>query len=168
MRRFPRTIRLDISDTRVYERAAEPGEWAVSGAFVFAGRDPEQLSAKERQAFARGFLGVSSFGWSTFVQVAEISEDEYRGVVELLARRAVHDFGAPDRDTAITAAREEAEFVVGLCQHKIHTLLGVEREIGSEGIVERFRVIAPPRDMPHARIWDIVADEENAAPAAKE
>jgi len=30
-----RTIRLDPSDTFVFARAAEPGEWAVSGAFVF-------------------------------------------------------------------------------------------------------------------------------------
>jgi len=30
-----RTIRLDPSDTFVFERAAEPGEWAVSGAFAF-------------------------------------------------------------------------------------------------------------------------------------
>ena len=29
-----RTIRLDPSDTFVFERAAEPGEWAVSGAFM--------------------------------------------------------------------------------------------------------------------------------------
>ena len=31
-----RTIRADASDTFVFERAAEPGEWAVSGAFAFA------------------------------------------------------------------------------------------------------------------------------------
>ncbi len=30
-----RTIRLDASDTFVFDGAAEPGEWAVSGAFVF-------------------------------------------------------------------------------------------------------------------------------------
>ena len=32
MLKFPRTIRLDPSDTFVFEWAAEPGEWAVSGA----------------------------------------------------------------------------------------------------------------------------------------
>jgi hypothetical protein len=30
-----RTVRLDASDTFVFGAAAEPGEWAVSGAFVF-------------------------------------------------------------------------------------------------------------------------------------
>ena len=34
-----RTIRLDPSDTFVFERAAKPGEWAVSGAFVFWNND---------------------------------------------------------------------------------------------------------------------------------
>src|SRR5262245_3275662 len=32
-----RTIRLDPSDTFVFDKAAEPGEWAVSGGFAFAG-----------------------------------------------------------------------------------------------------------------------------------
>ena len=57
-----RTIRLDPSDTFVFERAAEPGEWAVSGAFMFADADPETLEGKPRAAFRGGFLGVASFG----------------------------------------------------------------------------------------------------------
>ncbi len=43
MLKFPRTIRLDPSDTFVFERAAVPGEWAVSGAFAFWNRDPARL-----------------------------------------------------------------------------------------------------------------------------
>src|SRR5674476_552873 len=35
MLKLPRTIRLDPSDTFVFERAANPGEWAVSGTFMF-------------------------------------------------------------------------------------------------------------------------------------
>ena len=46
-----RTIRLDPSDTFVFERAAEPGEWAVSGAFMFSDADPNQLDGKPRAAF---------------------------------------------------------------------------------------------------------------------
>ena len=37
-----RTIRLDPSDTFVFENAAEPGEWAVTGTFMFADDDPER------------------------------------------------------------------------------------------------------------------------------
>ena len=48
-----RTIRLDPSDTFVFERAAEPGEWAVSGGFVFVDADPGQLPGKARAAYAR-------------------------------------------------------------------------------------------------------------------
>ena len=43
-----RTIRLDPSDTFVFEHAAEPGEWAVSGAFVFWNEDVAQLEGKAR------------------------------------------------------------------------------------------------------------------------
>ena len=38
--KLPRTIRLDPSDTFVYACAAEPGEWAVTGTFLFFGIDP--------------------------------------------------------------------------------------------------------------------------------
>ena len=57
MLKFPRTIRLDPSDTFLFERAAEPGEWAVSGAFVFWNRDPATLGQKQRVALVRAFSG---------------------------------------------------------------------------------------------------------------
>jgi len=71
-----RTIRLDPSDTFVFEKAAEPGEWAVSGAFVFWNTDAAALEGKARSAFRGGFLGVASLGWSTLVQIAEASGDD--------------------------------------------------------------------------------------------
>ena len=71
--KLPRTIRLDQSDTFVYARAAEPGEWAVTGTFLFFGVDPASLSGKDRQAFRAGFLGLDSFGWSTLAVVTEAS-----------------------------------------------------------------------------------------------
>src|SRR5262245_33215601 len=75
-----RTIRLDPSDTFVFERAAEPGEWAVSGAFMFV--DPAALEGKARAAFRGGFLGVASLGWSTLVQIVEASEADRAALVE--------------------------------------------------------------------------------------
>jgi hypothetical protein len=68
-----RTIRLDPSDTFVFETAAAPGEWAVSGAFVFWDSEPAALQGKARTAFRSGFLGVDSLGWSTLVQIVEAS-----------------------------------------------------------------------------------------------
>ncbi len=62
MIRLPRTIRLDRSDTVIFAPAAEPGEWAVPGTFLFAGRDAASLDRKERIAFRSGFLGVAGFG----------------------------------------------------------------------------------------------------------
>ena len=41
-----RTIRLDPSDTFVFDKAAEPGEWAVPGAFAFLDADPPALQGK--------------------------------------------------------------------------------------------------------------------------
>ncbi len=157
--RFPRVIRLDESDPRIFERAAEPGEWAVPGAFAFADADAGSLTGKRLQAFARGFLGTRSFGRTTLVEVATIDAADYDAVVERLALHFITDYGAPDLDAALPAAREEAEFAAGLCDYKTHTLLAVERELGEEGVVERFRAIIPSRVPNHAQIWSIEEEE---------
>jgi hypothetical protein len=156
--RFPRTIRFDVSDEQVFERAAEPDEWAVSGAFAFADVDPGSLSGKRRQAFRSGFLGTRTFGWSTFAVIAEIGPDELEAVVEALARHFVAHYGAPSLEAASLVARAETEFAAGLCDHKINTLIAVEREFGPKGIVERFRTVEPAAGGGHAKIWTIVDD----------
>jgi hypothetical protein len=109
-----RTIRLDPSDTFVFEKAAEPGEWAVSGAFAFAHVDPATLEGKTRAAFRSGFLGIDSLGWSTLVQIVEASKEDRIAAVELLAQRLVERFGAPDLATARPAAEDEVAFAASL------------------------------------------------------
>ena len=52
-----RTIRLDPSDTFVFPRAAEPGEWAVTGSFLFGGPAPSARAAQGTAAFRSGCLG---------------------------------------------------------------------------------------------------------------
>src|SRR5919201_6507285 len=101
-----RTIRLDASDTFVFERAAEPGEWAVSGAFMFSECNPDTLEGKTRAAFRAGFLGIHSFGWSTLVQVVEASAQDRSAVISELARHLITRFGAPDPTMARAAAKE--------------------------------------------------------------
>ena len=163
--RFLRTIRLDASDEQVFERAAAPREWAVPGAFAFADAAPETLSGRTGQAFARGFLGTESFGWSTLVAVAEITAAELEAVIEALARHFVEQYGAPSLEVARAAARAETEFAGSLSGHPVNTLVAVERAFGPDGIVERFRTIAPLEGGRHARIWAIVPDDGPARDA---
>jgi hypothetical protein len=163
--RFLRTIRLDASDEQVFERAAAPGELAVPGAFAFAHTPPEALCGKSGQAFAHGFLGTESFGWSTLVAVAEITPAGLEAVIEALARHFVDGYGAPDLEVARAAARAESEFAMSLCEHPANTLIAVERALGPDGIVERFRTIAPLAGGRHAKIWSIVPDDERASGA---
>ena len=138
---LPRTIRLDPSDTFVYARAAEPGEWAVTGTFLFFGTDVAALDGKARQAFRGGFLGVESFGWSTLAVVTEASKEDRRAAVETLAGQLVARCGAPDIDTARIAAAEEVEFARSLCDHPVGTLLALKRSAEGEGIRESFRTL---------------------------
>ena len=83
--KFLRVIRLDDSDTQVYEQVSRPGEWAVPGSFAFLDMDAESLQGKQLQAFKSGFLGTQSFGWTTLVEIAEIDDDAYQQVIDRLA-----------------------------------------------------------------------------------
>ena len=144
--KLPRAIRLDPSDTFVFDRAADPGEWVVSGAFMFNGRDPDALGAKEKVAFRSGWLGVEGLGWSTLAIVTDITEEEHLEALDVLARH-IHDlFGAPSLEAARSAADEELAFAASLCEHPQQTLLAVQRTFENGEIRERFRTIAPRED----------------------
>lgn len=159
--RFPRTIRLDESDAAVYDHAAAPGEWAVSGAFAYSELAAGDLQGKTRQAFAHGFLGLESFGRSTLVVVTDIDQTSYDGIVELLAQHFVDHYGAPDIAAARPVAEEEAAFAASLCDHPVNTLLAVSRELEERGVVESFRVITPEAPKSHAKIWEIVEQDSD-------
>lgn len=166
--RLPRAVRLDQSDLHVFEHPCEVGEWAIPGSFAFAGFDPAQLQGKAQIAFKSAWLGLTSFGHTTLVEVAEISEAEFFAAVERLARHIEEVYDAPSFGHALAAARQELEDAAGLCEHKLGTLLAIEREPGDEGFVERFRVIEPARAGDHAKIWEILPDnsEDDAAGGA--
>lgn len=153
-----RTIRFDASDSHVYARAASPDEWAVPGGFEFAGSDTAERTGKTRQAFANGFLGLTSFGRCTFATVSEIMPDELALAEQALAQHFVETYGAPDLAAALPEAQAEIGFAIELCQDMpINTVLTLRRIIDASGeIREEFRTINAPTGEPqHARIWTI-------------
>ncbi len=141
--RLPRAIRLDPSDTFVFRRVAEPGEWLVTGSFLFEPAGVATLDAKARAAFRSGFLGVSSFGWSTLAVVAEATPAERAAAVARLAEHLVGKLGAPDHATALAAAEEEVAFAASLCDHPAQTLLALHRSVEDGALRERFRTLQP-------------------------
>ncbi len=144
MTRLPRTIRLDPSDRVVFAHAAEPGEWAVPGTFLFWGRLPGHLSRKEAIAFRSGFLGVNSFGHSTLVAVQDASTEERAAVVETLARQLVVHLGAPSLAAALPAAEEEVVLAESLCRgHDLNALIALHRTHDGGAIREQFRTLKP-------------------------
>jgi Family of unknown function (DUF6505) len=151
-----RTIQLDASDSFVFEKPAEPGEWAVSGAFAFVRSDPENLQGKARTAFRAGFLGLTSLGRSTLVQIVEASEADRRTVVEALAVQLVSRFGAPDLPTARLAAEEETEFVASLCDHPPGVLVAVTRRLENGAIREAFRTLRPREGTGHTHAFEFL------------
>jgi hypothetical protein len=157
-----KTIRFDASDDRVFDLAAAPEEWAVSGAFAFASLGADAVDGKTRQAFANGFLGLMSFGRSTFATVAEATHEDLEEIERRLAERFVCAHAAPGLEAALPAAREEAAFVVDLCRDAaVNTVFTVRRAWDARGqIKEEFRTIRAPTGEPlHAKIWKVVDDE---------
>ena len=160
-----RTIRLDPSDTFVFERAAEPGEWAVPGAFVFWDADPSALAGKARAAFRAGLLGISSLGWSTLAQIVEASEADHAAAVDALARQLVAHFGAPGLDQARAAAGEELAFASSLCVHPVDTLIAVHRTHEDGEIREAFRSLrrrGGPKPLRAFSFLEVEGEEEAA------
>lgn len=140
LRKLLRTIRMDPSDTFVFERAAAPGEWAVTGTFLFAGRDVVTLPKKMQTAFRAGFAGVETLGFSTLAVVTDLEPGHAQEALDNLSRSLVEKLGAPDMETAQTAAAEELVFASELCEgHAAGTLIALHRTLEDGQIRERFR-----------------------------
>jgi len=162
--KFLRTVRFDASDSQVFARCAEAGEWAVPGSFEFLDTDPQQLDGKLLQAFSNGFLGTRTFGWSSLVEIAQISDDEFQQVIDCLAQHFIQSHGAPHIAAALPAASDEAHYASTVCEYPLHTLLAIEREFGDEGIVESLKVIQQRSADDHAQIklWGLDESPKNS------
>lgn len=159
-----RTIRLDPSDTFVFERVAEPGEWAVSGAFSFWSEDATKFEGKIRTAFRSGMLGVSSLGWSTLAQIVNAEAADRKDVTETLARHLVDHFGAPDISAASAAAEEEVAFTESLCIHPAGTLIAVRRSCEGGQIREAFRTLRPRGGPRGSKVFSFIEVEGEEEP----
>lgn len=168
--KLPRTLRLDPSDSFVFEPAAEPGEWAVAGSFRFFDQDVAALAGKARAAFRAGFLGIDSLGSSTLVVVTPASAQERQDAVALLTGRLHARFGAPDLGAAEQAAREEIDFAASLCDHPAGTIIAMHRTLERGEIRERFRTLSRREpitggDLLHgaARAFEFIETDEEGA-----
>ena len=159
MPKLLRVIQLDASDQRIFDPPATPGEWAVPGTFAFWDADLEHLQGTARQAFAHGFLGIPSFGRSTLVEVAEINTQELKVVILHLAEHLVAHYGAPNIKTALPAAQEEVHYASSLCDHPLHSLIVLSREVNGEEITENFSRVNPPSGADHSHIplWELIS-----------
>ena len=163
-----RTIRLDASDTFVFEKAAEPGEWAVSGAFAFWNRDAASLEGKARSAFRSGFLGVSTLGWSTLVQIVAATGEDRLHLRDMLSKQLMEKFGAPTRDEARAAAEEEIAFAESLCTQPQDTLIAVHRTFEDGTVRESFRTLRPRSGEKPARAFSFLEVEGQDEPAVEQ
>jgi hypothetical protein len=159
-----RTIRLDASDTYVFDRSAEPSEWAVSGAFAFWNSDPAKLQGKSRAAFRSGFLGVKSLGWSTLVQIVEANEQDRSALIDLLGNQLLEHFGAPTIAAAKTAAEEEVAFAESLCTVPNDSIIAVHRAFENGAVRETFRALRAKEGAKPTRAFSFIESEDDGEP----
>lgn len=139
-----RVIRLDESDVEVYADPAEPGEWAIPGTFAFSNWTEAEVTGKDGQAFAHGWLGLTSFGRASVVAVAPVTEAERVALVDILAFHFAEAWGAPGPEAARPVAEEEIAQMAGLCEgQEENTLIVLERALTDAGVKDRFRLIPP-------------------------
>ncbi len=159
MSRLLKTIRFDDTDDNVFDHAAIEHEWAISCAFQFCDRQWDELDGKPRQAFNNGFLGLASFGYSTFGITSKISSSEIGEAELVLAKHIFETYGAPDLQAAMGAAKQEIEFTAELCDDvPVGTVFSVTREFTVDGrITESFRKVELDENhIQHGKIWEIV------------
>ena len=157
--KLAKTLRLDVSDTHVFNRAAEVGEWAITGTFAYIDSDPSSWSRKKQLAFRTAWLGIGSFGNSTFVQATEISTQEFDQTLQTLAAYLAEEYNAPSQEAATKAARQELDDMINLCGHPAGTLLAIERTITEQNITEKTRVLIPSDEPINAKTWTVVEDK---------
>ena len=158
--KFARTIRFDKSDLNIFPLASEEGELAVVGTFSFYNIKPEDLKGKVKQAFSNGFLGCSTFGFSTLVSLVSINENEIKKLQINLGQYFIDNYGAPSKEVAEKAASDEINFMLDLCkEHELGSLLSLSREFSEEGIKEKFRNLPKADSCAEQKIWTVVEED---------
>ena len=117
--KIAKTVLLDQSDQKVFPITAKHGEWAVTGTFLFTDIDPTECSKKQQIAFRDGWLGIDTFGFSTFVQITTLSPDHKENVNRQLSTFIYETFAPPGMLYAIDAAKKELDDMIWLINDRI-------------------------------------------------
>ena len=155
--KFAKTIRFDKSDLNIFPLASEEGELAIVGTFNFYNLKQDDLKGKVKQAFSNGFMGCTTFGYSTLVSLVNIKEKELQQLKTNLGKFLIDNFGAPSQEMAEKAATEEINFMLDLCKnHEIGSLIILTRTWEDEGIKEKFRNLPKADSCSEQKIWAFV------------
>ncbi|AEI93524.1 MULTISPECIES: DUF6505 family protein [Roseobacter] len=142
--KLARAIHFDESDTRVFHSPARTGEWCLSGGFEFSNWSDGDMVGKARQAFTNGWMGLETFGRTTFVAVAPLEPFERDALAKSLAQHFVSIYGAPSVEAAMGTAFDEIDQMIELCEDQPpNTLLTITRELTPAGVKESYGMIEP-------------------------
>ena len=140
--KLARAIHFDESDRLVFYSAARTGEWCIPGGFEFSDWTDSDLVGKAKQAFSNGWLGIETFGRTSFVAVTQIEPPEIDALIDALVAHFVSHYAAPSAEAAQPVARAHLQDMVDLCEdHAPNTLLAVARDLTDAGVRESFRAI---------------------------
>ena len=158
--KFAKTIRFDKSDLNIFPSISEEGELAVVGTFSFFNIPENKILGKTKQAFSNGFLGIPSFGYSTFISITEVNEDELAKLKNKLTEQFLNVYKAPSPEHASRAAKNEINLMNDLCKiHENGSLLTISREFKEGNIKENFRNLPKSDSCAEQKIWTFQEDK---------
>ena len=145
--RFPRTIRLDASDEHVFERAAAPDEWAVSGAFAFAQLASEDLRGKTGTSNSSVDTWFNGFN-DSLVATVWVGTDDNRplGEGEEGAPTAVPIWVDYMREALRGVPERKLTRPDGIIEMKVNASTGGRRDADLDPVFEYFRVDMLPSE----------------------
>ena len=152
--KFLRTLRLDPSDTFVFARAAEPGEWAVAGSVLLWGDDIPAMRGRSARRVPGGFLG---FDASASRPSSRSRRSGRRNGTRSSrpSRRAPRALRRPDAARPPEGRAGGDRLRVVALDHEIGTVIGMRRTVEEGAIREQFRTLRrrepAPRSRPAAR-----------------
>lgn len=119
---------------------AEEWELCVPGTCIYRHLDPEDPSTHNQVYSA--FLSTETFGFAEWVQVEEITANDYQRLINRLAHHLHENGFVRSLEMGFDIADMELNHGKILANNRpTGTLMAVERRMSKDGVVENFKII---------------------------
>lgn len=135
MPKFLKAVRLDNSDTEVFETACDADEWVTTGGFAVCDL-AEGLHRVPKCRCASSFLSLTRDARVTIAEVVQVSEADLAIFRDQMRQHLVFHWKAPDADAQETADAEIAYTMDLASSFPDEVWITVKRSVNAEGLID--------------------------------